>query len=399
MKRRLVALAVSLAALPIAYLSAKSAALGISPKAALLAGALPPRDDGPAVRAAARAALMPQLPVSDAMVQLARHGLASAPLAFEPFLILGRAEERAGRVDRAIRLMEEARRRRPTYSPVRMHLLAYYTRALRYPEALKELDLLLRRNAEVRRLLLPEVTKLLADPKGRDALASMLATGPEWRQEFFDTAADRKVPPEQARALYDLIRAANPKGDLRPARQLVFQSLASAGRYREARQEWLRDIREGERGKNAMLFDGAFAGAPAPKPFGWQLTDTESGRAEIVRDAGRTYLDIAYFSGSDVVLAEQTLALAPGRYTLKVTARSENGIDPGRLAWRLTCLPTRAALASLDLGGAAPAPKPFAAQFAVPEAGCAGQRLVLVAQAGDTAKVTTSQVDRIEVVQ
>jgi tetratricopeptide (TPR) repeat protein len=399
LKRRLLALAVSLAALPIAYLAVKSAAPGVSARAAALAGALPPRDDGPAVKAAAKVAQLPQVRVSGAMVHLARNALASAPLSFEPFIILARAEEQAGRMDRAIRLMEEARRRRPTYSPARMHLLAYYSRVSRYPAALKELDLLLRRNADVRRLLLPEVTKLLANPQGRAALASMLATGPEWRGEFFDTAAERKVPPEQARTLYALIRAANPKGDLRLERQLVFQSLASAGQFRQARQEWLQGIGQAERGKSALLYDGSFTGAPAPKPFGWQLTDTESGRAEIARDAGRTYLDVAYFNGSDVVLAEQTLALAPGRYTLRVIARSENGLDPGRLAWRLTCLPTRSLLASLDLAGAAAAPKPFAAGFAVPGEGCAGQRLVLVARAGDTAKVTTSQVDRVEVVQ
>jgi tetratricopeptide (TPR) repeat protein len=388
----------SLVLLVAGCLALRIAASGLSPATGLATATLPPRDYAVAMKATVRLLQVPQQRVTNEMLQLARDGLETSPLAFEPFFIAARGEEQIGRLDRAIADMEEARRRRPTYAPIRMQLLSYYTRANRFAPALEELDLLLRRNPDLRKPLLPQVAKLLGIPDGRKALAGLLAQNPEWRADFFTVAAAQGVAPANARALLRTMQEANPRGDFDLERGLIFQSLAATGNYQEARQEWLNGFPAAERTKHSLLFDGNFSGAAAPRPFGWQLTDVQAGRAEIARNGARRYLDISYFGGSDVVLAEQTLALSPGRYTLRVVASSSEPVEPGRLLWRVSCLPKNMDVARLDLGGAREGAATLSATFSIPS-GCTGQRLVLVGDAGERAGLVAARVERVELVQ
>jgi tetratricopeptide (TPR) repeat protein len=396
--RTAIAIAGSLALLASAYLVIRVAASGLSPTTGIASAGMPPRDYAPGLKLAVKLLQVPQQKVTNDMLQLARDGLNTSPLAFEPFFIAARGEEQIGRLDRAIADMEEARRRRPTYSAIRMQLLAYYTRTNRYEPALTELDLLLRRNPDLRRPLLPQIVKLTAVEEGRAALASLLSKDPEWGREFFAVAADQKVAPQDARRLYEAIRAKKGGRDLSLERGLVFLSLAAAGNYHAARDEWLSAFPPAERARHALLFDGAFSGRAAPRPFGWLLIDGEAGRAEIARDGTRSYLDVSYFGVSDLVLAEQTLALSPGRYTIRAVASASEPVERERLFWRVSCLPKQQDLARLDLGGVRQDASSLAATFSVP-ANCPGQRLALIGNAGERSGVTAVRVERLEIVQ
>ncbi|MFN3388537.1 MAG: hypothetical protein ACK40O_06355 [Allosphingosinicella sp.] len=393
---RLLPLLATLAAPVAGYFAFRSAVAAVMPAAVLFAD-LPPQDHRPSLTATMRLAQIPQQKVTPQMAETARAGLRSTPLAYEPFYILARAEEQAGRVGRATRLMEEARRRRPTHPAIRMQLLVYYTQQARYAEALVEMDLLMRRNEDLRRLLLPELVKMLAVREGRDALARILATEPEWREHFYAVAAQREVDPADARALLEGVRARKPGGDVALERQLVLQALAGAGRYGEARQQWLQGLPADERGRHATVFNGAFGGMAAPKPFGWDLQDLDVGRAEIVRDGERAYLDVIHFGGRDIALAEQVLALPPGRHRLTLVARADGEIGERRLLWRVACLPSGNVLGTLDLGAAKAGPTRLSTEFTVPASGCAGQKLMLIGQAGERAGVAAAQVERVEI--
>ncbi|MEA3064335.1 MAG: hypothetical protein QOJ27_774 [Sphingomonadales bacterium] len=397
--RRVAAWAVTAASPLIFYLVVKAALAGVSPAAALAVGSLPPADPAPTLKYLGRAAQQPNFRADPRTLRTAEDGLASLPLAFEPFFVAARAAEQKGDLRRAIALMEEARHRRPSYPAVRMQLMVYYTKAQRYREALAEVDVILRRNDELRPLMLPELTKLIGDARGREALAAILATNPPWREQFFDAAGARRLDPADARDLYRRVRALKPGGDLRLERQLILQAQASTGDYAGARETLLAGFPERERAANRFLFDGAFRGVSAPKPFGWKFEDLDVGRAEPTRDGGRTYLDIAYFGGRGVVLAEQVLALRPGRYTLRLTARSDNGISSGSLYWRVSCLPGHSQIGLLVMNQAGPADRRFAAPLTVPAAGCASQELRLIAEPGDVATVVNLQVSGMEIAQ
>ncbi|HEX6376628.1 MAG TPA: hypothetical protein VFZ91_13020 [Allosphingosinicella sp.] len=396
-RRRAAAWALAAASPLIAYLIVKAAVGGISTGAALALAPLPPADPSLTLKYLGRVVQQPKLRVSQQQERMAKEGLSALPLAFEPFFVAARVAEQDKDLPRAIALTEEARRRRPSHPAIRMQLMIYYTQAQRYREALAEVDVVLRRNAELRPVLLPELTKLIADPRGREALAGILALEPAWREEFFAAAGERKLDAADAQDLYRRVRALKPNGDVRLERQLILQAQASSGDYAGARRTLLAGLPERERAANQRVFDGAFRGLAAPKPFGWKFEDVDVGRAEPAKDGGRTYLDVAYFGGRAVNLAEQALALPPGRYTLRANARSDNGVSSGTLLWRIVCLPARNAIGALDMSRAGPADRRFAAAFVVPATGCAGQALILVAEPGDVAAVVNLQVSGLEI--
>ena len=394
--RRIAAWAATAASPLIAWLIVKAAAGGLSMATAIAMAPLPPRNPSPTLKVLASAAQQPTIRVTDEMRSGAREGRAALPLAFEPFFVEARVAEQKGDLRRAIALMEEVRRRRHSHPAARMQLMIYYTRAERFPEALSEIDVVLRRNEELRPAMLPELIKLVSDPRGRAALATILARDPTWREDFFAAAGSRKLATSDARDLYERIRALKPKGELMLERQLILQTQAASGDYVGARRTWLSGLPQQERGANRNMFDGAFRGLRAPGPFGWTFKDVEAGRAEPAKDGQRTYLDVAYFGGQNLVLAEQMLALPPGGHALRLVARSPNGITSGRLFWRLTCLPGGSQIGALDLGRAAAENRRFSAAFTVPS-GCPGQALSLVAEPGDVAGVVNLEIERMEI--
>ena len=397
--RRIAAWAATAASPLIAWLIVKSAAAGFSVATAVALAPLPPADPTPSLKILTNKVRPPTEPVTDELLQSAKAGLAGLPLSFEPFLVAARAAEQKGDLRRAIALMEEVRRRRHSYPAARMQLMIYYSKAERFPEALSEIDVVLRRNEDLRASLLPELTKMAADPRGRAALATILARGPVWREQFFSVAGTSKLSTSDARDLYERIRALKPKHDLLLERQLILQTQASSGDYIGARRTWLASLPQQEREKNRALFDGDFRGLRAPGPFGWAYKDGDAGRAEPAKDGQRTYLDVAYFGGQNLGLAEQMLALPPGRHTLRLIARSPNGITSGRLFWRLNCLPGGSQIGVLDLNQAVADNRRFSAAFTVPASGCPGQSLSLVAEPGDVATVVNLEITRMEIEQ
>jgi hypothetical protein len=376
------------------YLAVRTAIVSARPP---MAAVLPPTDEAGLLRPLSELAAHPQRRVSADMVAISRRGAVAAPLAFEPFFILAKAEEQASRLGSAIRLMEEARRRRPSHLLTRLQLAAYYQMANRLPEMLVEVDFALRRSDEARRFILPEVAKLAQTPRGRTALAAVLARDPEWREELLVVARRTAIAPADALALLDLVRVRRPSLDLGPERGLYLHRLLDSGDFARARQVWLETLPAQERASNALLFNGRFGAIRAEEPFAWTLHDTATGRGEIVAGgSGGSYMDVAYFGGSNALLAEQTLALAPGRYRFAVQARSEAGISSGEIFWTLTCLPQGPQLLRAPIADLQPRYRPVRAGFVVPT-GCPGQRLRLMAEPGDIAAVVNLQLANLEV--
>jgi hypothetical protein len=83
-------------------------------------------------------------------------------------------------------------------------------------QALLELDAALRLNDQVRSVLLPQLTKLLETSDGLDALTTVLAREPIWRDDFLRTAGGEKLPPAQAVALLRLVSAKKAEETLAP---------------------------------------------------------------------------------------------------------------------------------------------------------------------------------------
>lgn len=391
------ALAATLVAALALYLIVRAAAgtLGYSsPVAAAFASSMPPADVRGQVRLLARAAgMMPQFVVGEREKALAERALASAPTSYEPFVIAAKLAEKEGRLDRAIRLMEEVRRRRPHLPSARLQLIVLYGKARRFGDLLGELDMAIALNREARTLVLPELTKLTSDPEGRAALARMLARQPSWRHDFYKAGKGRKIRPDDALALANAIQART--GQAGGERGFYLQALIEAGDLPRARAIWLSQLPPDERAKGDLVFDPDFQGSSAPEPFNWVFHDSGEGRAERRGDRMHGGIAIFYFGGRNVTFLEQALALPPGRYRLSFKVRSEEGIKSGELSWRVACGSGEQTIAAVSLNGAGTVWTGRSAVFNV-SSDCSGQRLYLMGTPGDISGQVRAEIVALE---
>jgi hypothetical protein len=248
--------------------------------------------------------------------------------------------------------------------------------------------------------VMAELTKLTSTRPGRQVLARALVRKPAWRQQFFDTARTRGVRPDDALALLNEIRALQPRDAHRLERQLYISSLVNAGQLGRARQLWLGMLPEGERARHALMANRGFAGRPVGDPFGWTLSGVDVGRAEIKgADTRQPYLNVDYFGGSNARLAEQLLALPPGAYRLRYALAGESGSNSSNLYWSITCYSGSPELMRGDMNRPSPNFKPQEAAFTVPASGCDGQRLRLMAEAGDVPATINLRIAGLEIVR
>jgi hypothetical protein len=371
----------------------------VARNAAVDAGRLLPPSHVVGMRLALATATRPDLRLPDGALNAARAAAAAQPLAYEPFFIAGRAAEQAGRYDEAVRLMEEARRRRPSYSPTRLLLMGYYARSARYAEALSEADAAMRLSSQARIAIVPILADMLRYPGARPGLADALAENPVWREAFV-AAAKEKARPEDVAALLGELGRRKPAHGVGLESALLVHTLVRSGRFGEGRAEWLKLVPGDERPKAGLIFDGNFAGASAPPPFNWSFGSGEGGRAEIARAAGGepAHLSASYFGGQPATLAEQTLVLTPGRYVLSVAVRGDREQLSGEIAWRIRCLPGGPELGALRLQQFKSTYVRHQFGFAVP-AGCAAQRLTLAGSPGDLAQPVNAGFAQLKLVR
>lgn len=392
-----VALLVTLAVPVLAYASVRNAAIDAVGNAGDPSSAMPPRSVVPPMKAVMRAARRPETRLPANALSIARTAAIASPLAYEPYYIAARVEEQAGRYGQATLLMEEARRRRPSSTSVHVALLGYYSLANAYQKAIDEADLAMRINGGTATLILPALAKLVAlDAKARAAIAVALAKNPPWRDAFLSTASTAKMEPAVAKALVADIRRLRPSAAPGPEEAFLVRALVEAGRFREARALW-----ESYGGKTSgdgnAVVDPNFRSAPSMQPFAWTFQAGQDGVAEIGKDgdAARSQLEVDYFGDTEVGLARQTLSVSPGKYRLSTLVSGNSSAPDIRLAWTLTCLPSNAPIAQLQL-------QPLQERFArreiavtVPGSGCEGQSLSLVGQPGDISRTLNAQIAQV----
>lgn len=385
------AIAVTLAAAGLMTLVARNAATE--------AGRLLPPGHHVRMRLALATATRPDLKLAGTALAAAREAAAAEPLAYESFFIAGRAAEQAGRYDQATRLMEESRRRRPSYSPTRLLLMGYYARAARYEEALAEADAAMRLSSQARIAIVPVLADMIRYRAARPGLAKALADNPVWREAFI-AAAKQKARPEDVAALLAELRARKPAQGVGLESALLVETLVRSGRFAEGREEWLKLVPPGERARAGLLFDGDFAGGSAPPPLNWSFGTGEGGRAEIARAGGGepAHLSTSYFGGQATILAEQTLVLPPGRYVLSLAAKADRAQLSGEISWRLRCLPSGNEIGGLRLQQFKQSYVRHQFAFVVP-AGCPAQRLTLAGAPGDLAQPVNADFAQLKMIR
>lgn len=395
-----VALLATLAAPVLGYAVVRNAAVDAAGSAANPTAVLPPRSAVPEMRALMRGARDPEKPLPADALSIAERAALVLPLAHEPFYIAARVAEQAGRYDRATILMEEARRRRPNATAVHIALLGYYSLADAYHKAINEADFAMRINSRSKSLILPAFAKLVAaDPKARQAIAVALAKNPPWRDEFLDAATTENMTPAVAQALVADIRRLRPANAPEAEEAFLVRTLAAAGRYRDALALRTSYLPAGARAKDIVV-DPDFRGGSFMKPFGWTLQSGRYGTAEFAKVAAgaRSMLEVTYFGDTEIALATQTLAAAPGAYRLSTVVSGNSSAPDVGLAWDLSCLPGPRSLGRLRLQPLGERPARRDMTITIPGGGCQGQQLSLLGQPGDVSRTLGAQIMEVSLV-
>jgi hypothetical protein len=328
---------------------------------------------------------------------LAREALHRAPLDVRALRVMGLIAWRGRDQRRALDLIGFAGTRSWRDDDVQLWL---FTQAALTGDAAafaQRGDALLRRERQMP-LVLAAFAGAVADPRARHAVAERLASGPAWRQAFFDALAHQ--PAGTLDALPKLIADLTAAGTRPTGKELAgpLDTLIADGRAAEARAIWSRLPGAGDRA--GPVADGSFAraaGAGGATSFDWRLAD--DGGAQIgqppLPDRGRALL-IAANGAAEYPAAQQTVVLARGRRTLDLRMLPEQSAGAARFRVDVVCLPSRTSLTRQKPS----APKigvwnALVLRFDVPVDGCSAQRLLLMMSADEAASDASVWIDDV----
>jgi hypothetical protein len=310
--------------------------------------------------------------VSPATTSRALAALSGAPLAEEPFLLAGLAAMIAEKPAEAAPLLAEARRRNPRSRVSRLLLLDRYLRTGDTDAAVAELAALGRLIPEANRVLVPELARLALRPESAAAAADVLRTDAEVREGVLYHLAGAGTAPDRIVALAEKSGRIVP-GETAQWQRRLLQELVERNDLARARALWSR-FAGVDPNSLTGVYDPRFERLPGPGPFNWTFASSSSGAAEPVRGPA---LQVEYYGRAEAELANQLIALAPGRYSIAFRA---SGNTPGTVAavsWRLSCHPANSEIFSLPIHRLSYTPSVRRGLFTVP-AGCSAQWLRLI---------------------
>lgn len=304
-----------------------------------------------------------------------------APLAPEPFLVLGAQAQLSGDQSRSLQAFSAAVARDPG-SPAAHYLLAgALLRAGDAVRGLREIDLVARlAPAEVANVV-PFVAAYAKDRENWLQLRQLFVSNPVLERTVLSVLAADASNTDTVLAL------ANKRERAPRWLPILLNSLVAARQYGRARAIWASAAQAGSGADR--LYDGDFAEAKAPAPFNWVLVSSIVGRAE---RGARGGLHVVFYGREDGLLARQLLLLPPGGYRISMemaaTAR-----DAHALTWSVRCDGRAGPIAAIPLDVA----RSRSWRFSVP-AGCAAQWLELSGVSTNAARQSEATIQNMRLV-
>jgi hypothetical protein len=319
--------------------------------------------------------------------------LARAPLADEPFLLAGLSALSAGRGAEGEALLEEARRRNPRLRPARLFLLDRYLREGKVDEAGVELAALRRLIPGVADALAPQLAYLVRDERSGAGLIRVLNRDPHVQQAVLSQLAANGADPDLILRIAGAGRMAPTREGL-PWQNALLQALIARGNMVRAVRLWrtFAGLPAGPDDKG--VHDGRFQGLPGAAPFNWSLTSGSAGVAERIPAPA---LQVEFFGRETVDLAQQMMALRPGRYRLQFRVEGNAKGDDSRLVWRVLCHGGDSDLLDVVLRDVTAAPRTLGGEFTVP-ANCPAQTLRLTGIAGEFPGTQLAAITDVQIV-
>ena len=304
----------------------------------------------------------------------------------EPFLFEAVAHMRTGNKVMVPKLLEEARRRNPRSTEVRIFLLDHYLSTGNVAASINEIGVLKQLLPAASEPLASTAINLLAEPKTREQAVKAIRTSPMRVAILNDLA-------RYGASAY-LILAITPDLKRFPVgSDGIVDAFINRGDVSGAFLLWAQmqsiDASKGQ----ARIRNASFNQKPNP-PFGWRLFGSPSGTAEI-RDGSA---QITHSGASSDVLLTQLLMLPPGSYRLSF--ETEKGAENAtNFVWRLDCVGGSERLLELPLASLYSFEKQTADRFVVPPQGCPGQWIALAGRTLEIPKTRTIKINRVSIDQ
>jgi hypothetical protein len=333
--------------------------------------------------------------VGEAGRRSAYSALDQAPLTEEPFFLAGIDALASGKEKEGEKLLAEARRRNPRARGARLILLDRYLRDNRAEEAGVEIAVLNRLIPRAAEVLVPELARMVRDPKTGSALIAVLRHDPVMQQSVLAELARSGADPDLILRIAGSNRATSPTPEGLPWQRLLLAKLIERGDVTRAHRLWQSFAGLGGSAGEKGLYDGRFEGLRGAPPFNWQLNPGSAGVAERTRGPA---LQAEYYGRLNAELAAQLMMLRPGRYRLQFAAEGDAKGEGSRLAWTVACHGSKAPLLHLPLTAISYTPRRLAGEFSVPAAGCAAQWLRLIGIAGEMASAQSATIRDMRIV-
>lgn len=310
-----------------------------------------------------------------ALAAEAQRGLWLAPVDARFLSLLGEVRQRQGDRAAAEQLFVNAQR----VSPTELHALGQLILAAGNrgdaTEAVRLLDVMLRRWPNELKSIEPGLPGLLAGVDGQQAVLAVLEVNPPWRTRFLAALARSDAGLASAsELLLKLAESATPPtpGEI----GTVVNGFLRAKRYNDAHRLFLLTLSDADFGRTGLVHNGRFDASASPSPFNWQFASTSA--AEVRLDGAPPYAGagVRFLNkpARDIRL-RQAVLLGPGRYRLAVDTSAVSLVVPRGLYWSVRCLSPSRQIARLEIDPGTYRNRSMVTEFEVKD--CAAQSVEL----------------------
>lgn len=310
----------------------------------------------------------------------AGRGIGLAPVDARFYSLMGEARHREGRDDLAAAYYDEALRISKTEIHALTSKLNGALRARRYAEAVRDIDLILRRWPERMAEVAPLFVPILEAPSGLAAFLDVLRTDPPWRGGFIRQVA---FAPGEAGLASQIVLGLQAAGGVPKRGEVatVVGTLLRANDDAEAYRLFLLTRTPAEQAKSGYVFDPGFEAEGAGRPFEWSWS-SRSGYALSAKRGDRAGdeegLVLEFFDKPvKSVNVSQMLRLPSGRFRLSLLLDGAGVVLPKGLFWSLTCGRTGKEIVGLDVPEGDYHRRELGADFSVDGEACGIEKLSL----------------------
>lgn len=330
--------------------------------------------------ASRQAALAPGTRAAERISELANRAVLLSPVDPRPLRLLAQLADAAGDKPLKYKLLQAAFKRSKHDPIVAYWLMVEAIEKNEYANIVLYADVVMSNNLSLAVHVAPALARLAENNKGIEELNNRLKENPVWRAQFFDVLhnviTDARTPLD---ILLSLKGSAHPPTTAEMRNYINF--LISKKLYELSYYVWLQFLEPNALSHVALVNNGSFESTPTTMPYDWAIRSSPGTNVDIRSPPGEAnralFVEFVGQGRVEFDPVHQSLALAPGRYRLKLKQKGEI-VGRRGLQWSIVCLESARAIGeSPMLLGAAATWQAIRVEFEVPSANCRAQRIQL----------------------